>query len=142
MISLTNFFFHCKDHSFLTDSTFVQHRWSTYIQACSWPLHLVALVNLSISVLILHFLKQLEFTVSLENSFSLFFFKCFFLLLLLFSHEFMSFDLLNIFQNQLIKLLLLFSHPVMSDFLGCHGLQHARVPCPSPSSGVHPIHVQ
>ena len=36
----------------------------------------------------------------------------------------------------------MFSHPVMSDFLGCHGLQHARVPCPSPSSGVHPIHVQ
>ena len=36
----------------------------------------------------------------------------------------------------------MFSHPVMSDFLGPHGLQHARLPCPSPSSGVHPIHVQ
>ena len=30
----------------------------------------------------------------------------------------------------------------MSDSLGPHGLQHTRLPCPSPSSGVHPIHVQ
>ena len=28
---------------------------------------------------------------------------------------------------------LLFSHSVMSDFLWPHGLQHARLPCPSPS---------
>ena len=34
--------------------------------------------------------------------------------------------------------LLLFSCPVMSNFLRCHGLQHARSPCPSPSSGVCP----
>ena len=27
-------------------------------------------------------------------------------------------------------LLLLFSHPIMSDSLGCHGLQHTRPPCP------------
>ena len=30
---------------------------------------------------------------------------------------------------------LLFSHSVMSDSLGPHGLQHARLPCPSPSPG-------
>ena len=32
-------------------------------------------------------------------------------------------------------LLLLFSHSVMSDALRPHGLQHARLPCPSPSPG-------
>ena len=32
-------------------------------------------------------------------------------------------------------LLLLFSHSVMSDSLQPHGLQHARIPCPSPSPG-------
>ena len=32
-----------------------------------------------------------------------------------------------------IQLLLLFSHSVMSDSLRPHGLQHARLPCPSPS---------
>ena len=32
----------------------------------------------------------------------------------------------------------LFSHPVMSDSLRPHGLQHARPPCPSPSPGVCP----
>ena len=35
-------------------------------------------------------------------------------------------------------LLLLFSHPVMSNSLRCHGLQHTRPPCPSPSPGVCP----
>ena len=30
----------------------------------------------------------------------------------------------------------LFSCPVMSDSLQCHGLQHAKPPCPSPFSGV------
>ena len=30
---------------------------------------------------------------------------------------------------------LLFSYSVMSDSLQCHGLQHARLPCPSPSPG-------
>ena len=35
-------------------------------------------------------------------------------------------------------LLLLFSHPVVSDSLWPHGLQHARSPCPSPSPGVCP----
>ena len=34
--------------------------------------------------------------------------------------------------------LLLFSHPVMSDSLRPHGLQHGRSPCPSPSPGVCP----
>ena len=33
---------------------------------------------------------------------------------------------------------LLFSHPVMSDPLWPHGLQHTRPPCPSPSPGVCP----
>ena len=35
----------------------------------------------------------------------------------------------------LIKLLLLFSHSVLSYTLWPHGLQHARLPCPSPSPG-------
>ena len=30
-----------------------------------------------------------------------------------------------------------FSHSVMSDSLRPHGLQHARLPCPSPTSGVY-----
>ena len=30
-----------------------------------------------------------------------------------------------------------FSHSVMSNFLGPHGLQHARPPCPSPTPGVY-----
>ena len=33
---------------------------------------------------------------------------------------------------------LLFSHSVMSSSLHPHGLQHARLPCPSPSPGVCP----
>ena len=37
-----------------------------------------------------------------------------------------------------IKLLLLFSHPVVSNSLGPHGLEHVRPPCPSPSAGVFP----
>ena len=35
------------------------------------------------------------------------------------------------------KYLLLFSHSVVSNSLGSHGLQHSRLPCPSPSSGVY-----
>ena len=31
-----------------------------------------------------------------------------------------------------------FSHAVMSNSLWPHELQHARLPCPSPTSGVHP----
>ena len=34
------------------------------------------------------------------------------------------------------KILLLFSHSVMSNSLWPHGLQHARLPCPSPFPGV------
>ena len=38
---------------------------------------------------------------------------------------------------------LLFSHSVVSDYLQPHGLQHARLPCPSPSPGAcsnsHPV---
>ena len=37
-----------------------------------------------------------------------------------------------------MKLLLLFSHPVKSDSLWPHGLQHTRPPCLSPSPGVFP----
>ena len=33
---------------------------------------------------------------------------------------------------------MLFNHQVMSNSLWCHGLQHARLPCPSPSPGVCP----
>ena len=36
---------------------------------------------------------------------------------------------------QSIKLLFLFIHSVMSNSLWSHGLQHARLPCPSPSPG-------
>ena len=35
------------------------------------------------------------------------------------------------------RLLVRFSHSVVSDSLRCHGLQHTRPPCPSPSPGVH-----
>ena len=34
-----------------------------------------------------------------------------------------------------------FSHSVMSDSLGPHGLQHTRLPCPSPSPRVYSTHV-
>ena len=36
------------------------------------------------------------------------------------------------------KCQLLFSRSVVSDSLWPHGLQHARLPCPSPSPGVYP----
>ena len=32
-----------------------------------------------------------------------------------------------------------FSHSVMSDFLRPHGLQHSRLPCPSPTPRVHQV---
>ena len=38
-------------------------------------------------------------------------------------------------------MLLLFSHLVMSDSLWPHGLQHARLPCPSPSLGTCSTHI-
>ena len=34
-----------------------------------------------------------------------------------------------------VLLLLLFSHSIVSDSLRPHGLQHSRLPCPSPSPG-------
>ena len=37
-------------------------------------------------------------------------------------------------------LLLLFSHQVMSDSLRPHGLQHTRLPCPSPSPAQTHVH--
>ena len=39
-------------------------------------------------------------------------------------------------QGAFGKILLLFSHWVMSESLRPHGLQHARLPCPSPFPGV------
>ena len=36
------------------------------------------------------------------------------------------------------ELMLLFSHSVMSDSLQAHGLQHTRLPCPSPPHGAWP----
>ena len=33
-------------------------------------------------------------------------------------------------------MMMLFTHPVMSISLQCNGLQHASLPCPSPSPGV------
>ena len=40
-------------------------------------------------------------------------------------------------RRYLLLLLLLFSHSVMSDSLQTPGLQHARLPCPSPFPRVH-----
>ena len=40
--------------------------------------------------------------------------------------------------GRLIKYSVQFSHSVMSDSLRPHGLQHARLPCPSPTLGVYP----
>ena len=37
--------------------------------------------------------------------------------------------------NTNVPILLLFSHSAMSDSLQPHGLQHSRLPCPSPSPG-------
>ena len=37
----------------------------------------------------------------------------------------------------LLTLSVQFSHSVMSDLLQCHGLQHIRPPCPSPTPGVY-----
>ena len=42
------------------------------------------------------------------------------------------------YQPTLPIYLLVFSHPVMSDSLQSHGLQHTRPPCPSPSPEVCP----
>ena len=44
-------------------------------------------------------------------------------------------------QGAFCKILLLFSHWVMSESLRPHGLQHARLPCPSPFPGVAQTHV-
>jgi len=43
---------------------------------------------------------------------------------------------MHLFCSIVPKLLLLFSHSVMSDLLWPHGLQHSRLPCPTPSPGV------
>ena len=37
--------------------------------------------------------------------------------------------------------LLLFSHSIVSDSLWPHGLQHARLPCPTPTPGAAQMHV-
>ena len=41
-------------------------------------------------------------------------------------------------QVQKQQWMLLFSRSVVSDFLQPHGLQHTRLPCPSPTPGVYP----
>ena len=45
-----------------------------------------------------------------------------------------SFNLIN--RQNFNRVVLLFSCSVLSDSLRPHGLQHARLPCPSPSPGV------
>ena len=40
-------------------------------------------------------------------------------------------------RRKLLRMLLLFSHSVGSDSLQPHGLQHARLPCPSPTPGAY-----
>ena len=44
----------------------------------------------------------------------------------------------HLYSTPETKKQLLFSHPVVSDSLRPHGLQHARPPCPSPSPEVCP----
>jgi len=45
--------------------------------------------------------------------------------------------LLGTYEFVISNWLLLFSHSVMTHSLQPHGWQHARLPCPSPSPGVH-----
>ena len=45
------------------------------------------------------------------------------------------------FLHSLSKRILLFSRSVLSDSLRPHGLQHARLPCPSPTPGLAQTHV-
>ena len=40
-------------------------------------------------------------------------------------------------RRKLLRMLLLISHSVVSDSLQPHGLQHARLPCPSPTPGAY-----
>jgi len=42
----------------------------------------------------------------------------------------------------ILFIILLFSHQVMSDSTRPHGLQHSRLPCPSPSPSVSQVHVR
>ena len=44
----------------------------------------------------------------------------------------------NILTNSIKTLRMVFIHQVMSNSSGPHGLQHTRLPCPSPSPGVYP----
>ena len=37
--------------------------------------------------------------------------------------------------DKVIIQVLLFSHSIVSNFLGPHGLEHTRLPCPSPTLG-------
>ena len=46
-------------------------------------------------------------------------------------------NLSHIFLFLLLSVQFQFSHSVMSDSLWPHGLQHARLPCPSPTPGVY-----
>ena len=52
------------------------------------------------------------------------------------SHQGSPFSLvLSFLMGRLSPLSVQFSHSVMSDSLQSHGLQHARLPCPSPNLG-------
>ena len=47
----------------------------------------------------------------------------------------MRFEHMNLVDWHYYELILLFSHSVMSNSLPTHGLQHDRLPCPSPTPG-------
>jgi len=53
------------------------------------------------------------------------------------------YKLLHVFnyKEKLYSIAVQFSHSVMSDSLRPHGLQHARLPCPSPTPGATQTHV-
>ena len=70
--------------------------------------------------------------------FSIICFKVLIRILLKFYINFKRINILNtVFSPKITLLLLLFSCSVVSDSLQPHGLQHARLPCPSPSPGAY-----
>ena len=54
------------------------------------------------------------------------------------SHRRVRHKLANKQQRQYVRLCCALSHSVVSDSLGPHGLQHARLPCPSPTPRAYP----
>ena len=54
-------------------------------------------------------------------------------------HKNLANNIIASFMGKMVSrliVMLLFSCSVMSDSLTPHGLQHARLPCPSPSPGI------